>query len=314
MEDTELVSWSVWRISALSILIGVLTGTAAWAFRLLIGIIHNLAFLGKLSPFYNANVHTPPSPFGAWIIFVPMLGGIVVVWLIKNFAPEAKGHGVPEVISAIHHQRGRIRGVVSLIKALASSITIGAGGSVGREGPIIQISSAMSSIIAQWFRLEVSQRNLLIACGAAGGIAATFNTPLGGILFAVEIMMLSVNSRTILPVVMSSVIASETGRFLIGPDPAFHIPLVHSAAVLDNIFVLALYFPFAVIIGFAALIYIKGIYWAEDWFESLPIGQYGQHILGMLVLGLAIYGTSPGSITSRVSAMAPSRTSLPKPC
>lgn len=291
MEDTELITWDEWRIAAIAILIGVFTGFAAWGFRLLIGIIHNLAFLGKLSPFYNANQHTPPSPFGAWIILVPMLGGIVVVWLIKNFAPEAKGHGVPEVISAIHHQRGKIRGVVSLIKALASSITIGAGGSVGREGPIIQISSAMSSIVAQWLRLEVSQRNLLIACGGAGGIAATFNTPIGGILFAVEIMMLSINSRTILPVVMSSVIASETGRYLIGPYPAFQIPLVHSTAVLDNIFVLGLYFPFAVILGFAALIFVKSIYWAEDWFESLPIGQYGQHMLGMLVLGFIIYGT-----------------------
>ena len=290
MDESELKTWGIWRISLVSILIGILTGFAAWLFRLLIGIIHNLSFLGVFSPFYDANTHTPGSPWGFFIVFVPVLGGIVVIWLIKNFAPEAKGHGVPEVMSAIHHQKGRIRGIVSMIKALASSITIGTGGSVGREGPIIQISSAMSSMIAQWLKLSVNQRNLLIACGASGGISATFNTPLGGILFSVELLMLSVNSKTILPVVLSSVISAEVGRFLIGPDPAFHIPVAHNALALDNIFALGLYFPFAVVIGFVALVFVKSIYWSEDWFDNLPIGPYQRHMIGMLVLGLLFYG------------------------
>jgi len=289
LDDAELETWGIWRISTIAILIGMATGCAAWLFRLLIGVIHNYAFLGEFSLNYNANQHTPASPWGIFIILVPMIGGIAVVWLIKNFAPEAKGHGVPEVMSAIHHKRGRIRGVVSLVKALASSITIGTGGSVGREGPIIQISSALSSMVAQWLKLSVNQRNLMIACGASGGIAATFNTPIGGILFSVELLMLSVNSRTILPVVMSSVVAAETGRYLIGPDPAFHIPVVHGIATLDNIFVLALYFPFAVVLGLIALVFIKSIYWSEDWFEKMPIGPYGRHMLGMLVLGLMMY-------------------------
>jgi len=291
VEDTELKNWGIWRISLVAIFIGILTGCGAWVFRLLIGIVHNFAFLGVFSPIYDANQHTPGSTWGIFIIFVPVIGGIAVTWLIKNFAPEAKGHGVPEVMSAIHHQKGRIRGIVSMVKALASSITIGTGGSVGREGPIIQISSAMSSIIAQWLKLSVNQRNLMIACGASGGIAATFNTPIGGILFSVELLMLSVNSRTILPVVMSAVIASEVGRFLIGPEPAFHIPMAHSSLALDNIFVLALYFPFAVVIGLTALVFIKGIYWSEDWFDSLPLGPYQRHMLGMFMLGILIYCT-----------------------
>ena len=289
MEETELKTWGIWRISLVAIFIGILTGCAAWLFRLLIGVIHNFAFLGIFSLNYDANQHTPGSPWGIFIVLVPMIGGIAVIWLIKNFAPEAKGHGVPEVMSAIHHKRGQIRGIVSMIKALASSITIGTGGSVGREGPIIQISSAMSSMIAQWLKLSVNQRNLLIACGASGGISATFNTPIGGILFSVELLMLSVNSKTILPVVLSSVISAEVGRYLIGPDPAFHIPMVHSMATLDNIFILALYFPFAVIIGFTALVFIKSIYWSEDWFDNLPIGPYQRHMLGMLALGMLFY-------------------------
>jgi CIC family chloride channel protein len=274
-------------------MIGLLAGVAAWAFRLLIGLIHNFAFFGHFSLLYDANVHTGPSNWGWLVIFVPVIGGIVVIWLIENFAPEAKGHGVPEVMEAIYYRRGRIRGVVSVIKAIASAITIGTGGSLGREGPIVQISAAFSSVFAQWIKLPMSQRNLLIACGASGGIAATFNAPLGGILFSIELLLLSVNSRTLMPVIISSVIAANVGRYLIGPDPAFHIPAAALAAETGNPLVLAVYFPFGAVVGLLALVFIKSVYWSEEWFDHLPLGRFGpykRHMLGMLVLGLLFYG------------------------
>jgi CIC family chloride channel protein len=270
-------------------LIGLLAGVAAWAFRLLIGLFHNFAFFGRLSPIYDANVHTEPSTWGWMVIFVPVIGGIVVIWLIENFAPEAKGHGVPEVMEAIYYRRGRIRGVVSVVKAVASAITIGTGGSLGREGPIVQISAAFSSVFAQWIKLPMGQRNLLIACGASGGIAATFNAPLGGILFSIELLLLAVNSRTVMPVIISSVIAANVGRYLIGPDPAFSVPLAPLAAETANPLILAVYFPFGAMVGLLALVFIKGIYWSEEWFDRLPIGPYGRHMLGMLVLGILFY-------------------------
>lgn len=274
---------------AIAVLIGILSGVAAWAFRLLIGFIHNLAFLGQSSLNYDANLHTPESIWGVFVILVPVLGGLIVVWLIRNFAPEAKGHGVPEVMEAIYYGGGRIRGQVSIVKALASATTIGTGGSLGREGPIVQICSAFSSALGQWFQLAVNERNLLIACGASGGIAATFNAPLGGILFAIELLMLSVNSRTLLPVITSAVIAANVGRYLIGPDPAFHLPPEALAGHAESPLMLVIYFPFAALVGVFSLLFIKGIYWSEDWFEKLPVGPYLRHSIGMLALGILMY-------------------------
>jgi len=277
------------RLFLIAPLIGLIAGYAAWLFRLMIGVIHNLAFYGQLSATYDANLHSATSPWGWLIIFVPVIGGLVVVFLVKNFAPEAKGHGVPEVIDAIYYRRGRIRGVVSIVKAMASAITIGTGGSLGREGPIVQISAAFSSVFAQWLKLPMNQRNLLIACGASGGIAATFNAPLGGILFSIELLMLSVTSRTLMPVIISSVIAANVGRYLIGPDPAFQVSAANLETGSDNPLLLLVYFPFAVVVGLLALLFIKSVYWSERWFDRLPMGPYARHALGMLTLGVLFY-------------------------
>ncbi len=286
IRDTQDRVWKEREIFIVATLIGLLAGIAAWAFRLLIGLIHNLAFYGVFSANYDANLHAEPSTWGWFVILVPVIGGIGVIWLIKNYAPEAKGHGVPEVMDAVYHRRGRMRGIVSVIKAFASAITIGTGGSLGREGPIVMICSAFSSMIGQWLKMPMSQRNLMIACGAAGGIAATFNAPLGGILFAIELLLLAVNRSTVVPVIISSVVAANIGRWLIGPAPAFSIPTESLVVGADNPLVLAIYFPFAVLIGLVALVFIRGIYWSEEWFERLPLGPYQRHMLGMLVLGL----------------------------
>ena len=274
----------------ISALIGVLAGVVAWMFRLLIGLIHNFAFLGEFSTFYDANVYTPESIWGMGVILVPVIGGLFVVYLIRNYAPEAKGHGVPEVISAIYHKAGRINGKVSLIKALASSISIGTGGSVGREGPIVQICSSFSSAIATWFKLSSSQRILLIACGASSGIAATFNAPLAGILFAIELLMVSVNSQTILAVAMSTVIAANIGRILIGPDPAFTLSNLNAFShVADNPALLAIFLPFGAVMALFAMLFVRSIYWFEDTFEALPVNEYVAHIIGTTLLGIVFY-------------------------
>ncbi len=286
MQDTQERVWKEREVFLVATFIGLLAGVAAWAFRLLIGLIHNLAFYGNFSADYDANLHADPSTWGWFVILVPVIGGIGVIWLIRNYAPEAKGHGVPEVMDAVYHRRGRMRGIVSLVKAFASAITIGTGGSLGREGPIVMICSAFSSMIAQWLKMPMSQRNLMIACGAAGGIAATFNAPLGGILFSIELLLLSVTRFTVVPVIISAVVAANIGRWLIGPDPAFIIPTENLVVGADNPIILAIYFPFAALVGLVALAFIRGIYWSEEWFEHLPLGPYQRHMLGMLLLGL----------------------------
>ena len=126
------------RLSLLAIVVGLVTGLGAVLFRDLIGLIHNIGFLGVFSFDYEANVFTPPSPWGALIIVVPVIGGQIVTFLITKFAPEARGHGVPEVMDAIYYKDGMIRPVVAVIKSLASALSIGTGAAVGREGPIIR--------------------------------------------------------------------------------------------------------------------------------------------------------------------------------
>ena len=126
------------RLWLLAVLVGIIAGVGAVLFRGLIGLFHNLFFLGKFAFAYNANLHTPPSPWGPAIILVPVLGGIGVAFLVKNFALEAKGHGVPEVMEAIYYQKGVIRPIVALIKSLASALSIGSGGSAGVKAPLFK--------------------------------------------------------------------------------------------------------------------------------------------------------------------------------
>ena len=160
--------------------VGVVTGFGAVFFRGLIAFVHNLFFFGHFSIVYDANVYTPASPWGALVILVPVIGGLGVVALVRTFAPEARGHGVPEVMDAIFYNEGRIRPVVAIVKSLASALAIGSGSAVGREGPIIQIGASLGSSIGQLMRLETWQRITLVAAGAGAGIAATFNTPSAG--------------------------------------------------------------------------------------------------------------------------------------
>ena len=141
-------------LALLAVSIGVIAGMGAVVFRGLIAFFHNLVFLRQLSVSYNANIHTPSSPWGPLVILVPVVGALGVAFLVKNFAPEAKGHGVPEVMDAIYYNRGIIRPVVAAIKALASALSIGTGGAVGREGPIIQIGSSFGSTVGQVLRLS----------------------------------------------------------------------------------------------------------------------------------------------------------------
>lgn len=289
MDNSKLISRSLGALCLIAIAIGVLAGIFSWLFRLLIAIIHNAAFLGQFSTQYDANIHTPASYLGWMIIFAPVLGGLVVVFLIRNFAPEAKGHGVPEVMSAIYHKRGLIPGNVSIVKALASAITIGTGGSLGREGPIIQISAALSSFVGRLAKVSVSQRNLLIACGASSGIAATFNAPLGGILFSIELLLVSINSRTVLPVAIAAVISANVGHYLIGDEPAFYIPALFGADTSKGVLISLLAIPLGAIIGLFSMVFIRSIYFAEDLFEKIPVNAYVRHMIGTLLLGAMFY-------------------------
>jgi CIC family chloride channel protein len=279
----------VW-MSMLGIAVGLIAGGWAVLFRKMIGLFHNLFFLGKFSVDYNANLHTSVDPWGPLVIFVPVAGAVMVAFLVKTFAPEAKGHGVPEVMDAIYYQQGRIRPIVAAIKSLASAITIGSGGSVGREGPIIQIGSAFGSSLGQILPLPTRQRVALIAAGAGGGIAATFNTPIGGIAFAIELILPAINSSALLPVLLATMAATYVGRIFFGLDPAFNIPALRfTTDHLSHLMIFPAMAVFGAVLGMTAALFIRSIYWVEDRFDRLPGNYYSRHMLGMLGVGVVIY-------------------------
>ena len=280
---------SLARLSLVALGLGVVTGLGAVIFRDLIGLIHNLLFTGHAVIRYDANVFTAPSPWGALVILVPVLGALIVTFLVNNFAPEAKGHGVPEVMDAIYYKGGIIRPVVALVKSLASAIAIGSGSSVGREGPIIQIGSALGSTMGQIIRVPAWQRISLVAAGAGAGIAATFNTPIGGVMFAIELMMPEVSVETFLPVAIATGTATFVGRWFFGDAPAFLVPPLQAMAVDANaLLVLVLFAVLGALSGVAAAAFIQGLHLAEDLFDRIK-SRYLRHMLGMLILGILMY-------------------------
>ena len=277
------------QLALLALGLGVVTGLGAVLFRDLIGLIHNVLFAGHAVVHYDANIFTAPSPWGALVILVPVLGALGVTFLVTNFAPEAKGHGVPEVMDAIYYKGGIIRPVVALVKSLASAIAIGSGSSVGREGPIIQIGSALGSTLGQIIRMPAGQRIALVAAGAGAGIAATFNTPIGGVMFAIELMMPEVSVETFLPVAIATGTATFVGRWFFGDAPAFHVPPLQAMAIDSSaLLVLALFALLGALSGVWAAGFIRGLHLAEDLFDRIS-SRYLRHMLGMLIVGVLMY-------------------------
>jgi CIC family chloride channel protein len=268
---------------ALAVLLGVVAGLGAFVFRVLIALCHNLAFFGTWSVVYDTNLHTPASAWGSAVVAVPAVGAVVVVFLVRQFAPEARGHGVPEVMDAIYYNKSVIRPIVAVIKALVSAISIGTGGSVGREGPIIQIGAAFASFSGQLARVSRWQRATLVAAGGGAGIAATFNTPIGGVLFAVEVLLHEVSARTLVPVALATTTATYVGRYLFGNTPAFPIP---PFLVPESLAALPAYVILGAVTALASILFIRMLYATEDAFEgAMPHHPYVRHVAGMLVVG-----------------------------
>ncbi len=274
----------------MSLFIGIIAGFGAIVFRDMIGFVHNLSFNGTLSFFFDANNHSLPSIFGWGIILVPVIGSVIVTWLTQTFAKEARGHGVPEVMDAIYYREGKIRPAVTIVKSIASSISIGTGGSVGREGPIIQIGAAFGSMLGQIMKMTHRQRIVLIAAGAAAGIAATFNAPIGGLAFAIELMLVTVNATNVALVAIATVVATIISHAFLGLSPSFFVPALSLPLQTPlNPMILLLCIPFAIITGSAAALFINSIYWFEDGFNYLIKNVYLRHMIGMFFLGVLIF-------------------------
>lgn len=278
-------------VALLALGVGILTGFGAAGLRALMSLFHNLFFLGELSLTYAAEAFDPVSPWGPWVILAPVIGGLAVVWLVQRFAPEARGTGVAEVMDAVYYRHGRIRPVVVLVKSLASALSIGSGASVGREGPIIQIGSGIGSSVGQFLKLTSWQTITLVAAGAGAGIAATFNTPLGAVMFAVELILPEVSSRTFLPVVLATGAATLVGWVFFGVAPAFLVPLAEAShpPAATSITLLPMYVALGFLCGLAATAFIRLLEHMEHTFPRLSDNPYIQNFVGMLGVGVLIY-------------------------
>jgi len=266
-------------INGLAVLIGIAAGLAAVAFRWFLYAVNNLFFHQDVSIGF-----VPPLEHGlGWlVVLVPAAGGLLVGLITTYMAPETKGHGVPEVMEAIAMRGGRIRPMVVLAKALASGFCIGSGGSSGREGPIVQMGSAAGSALGQLFDLSSRDIKVLVGCGAAAGITATFNTPLAGVVFAIELILLEFRTKSFVPLVISSVIATVISRLVLGSEPAFAIPAYAFAHPVELIFYLVLGLAAA---GVGVLL-IEALYNAEDVFDRWAAHPVIKPIVGGLALGV----------------------------
>ena len=255
--------------------VGIGAGLGAVVFRYL---INQFTFL-----FFQVLEPALATFLGSYaVILIPALGGLLFGPLIYFFAREAKGHGVPEVMLAVALQGGRIRPAVAVVKSLASAICIGAGGSVGREGPIVQIGSALGSSLGQALRMSDDRIRTLVACGAAGGIAATFNAPIAGVFFALEIILGEFTTRAFGVVVIASVTASVIGRTVFGNVPAFPVPSYQLVSIGE----FGLYALLGVLATLIGLAFTRTLYWFEDRFDALPMKEWLKPVPGGLLLGV----------------------------
>lgn len=261
------------RLIALSVVIGVGAGLGAYAFRLLIESVRQLLW-----------GHGPgllgSTPLAT--VLIPAAGGAVVGPLVYFFAREARGHGVPEVMLAIARHGGRIRSRVIFVKALASAVCIGSGGSAGREGPIVQIGSALGSAVGQWLRLPAPMVRTMLAAGAAGGVAATFNAPIAGVVFALEVLLRDFSARAFSVVVLASVTATAVSRALLGDHPAFIVPAYELRSAWEFLFYAAL----GVAAALVARLFIWSLARSEDLFEGWRIPEWAKPPVGGVAIGL----------------------------
>jgi len=270
----------------LALLVGAGAGLGAVAFRWM---IKGFTLLLSGHADYSAAGHAA-NPYVPWlgrffVLLAPVLAGLVYGPLVQRYAREARGHGVPEVMYAVARRGGKIAPQVALVKSLASALCIGGGGSVGREGPIVQIGSALGSGLGGWLKVTEDRLKILVACGAAGGIAATFNAPLAGVFFAMELILRDFTAESFGMVVLSSVTASVIGRACLGNNPFLHLP----AFQVQHLSQYLLFALLGVLAGALGVGFTKILYRIEDLCDAAWRGpEWARPAVGGLLLGVLL--------------------------
>ncbi len=269
-------------VSLLAALIGVLAGLIAYLLYNLIGLFTNVFFYHRIS---FAFVSARNNHLGLLVIVTPVIGGIVVGIMARYGSDKIRGHGIPEAMEAVLVNRSRIEPKVAILKPISAAFAIGTGGPFGAEGPIIQTGGAVGSLVGQLLHMTAAERKVLLACGAAAGMAATFSTPIAGVILAIELLLFEFKSRSFIPLVVASTLATSVHSQLMGPGPMFQVGALDFGLPRA----LPFYLVLGVLCGIAALGFSKTLYWVEDQFEKLPIHDMWWPAIGALGLGIIGY-------------------------
>ena len=271
-----------------AVLTGVIAGLAIVGFRWLIVLSNDYVFLDIGDSFPRDGAHNVSDFLGGFtastllVLLIPGVGIALAAFIANRYAVEAKGHGVPEVMSAMARKAGIMRPRVALVKTVVSAICIGSGGSVGQVGPSVQVGSVLGSAVGQTLKLSENGMKTLVACGAAAGLAAIFNAPITGTIFASEVILGNLGLNNITPVLISSVAGSAMARIFLGDEPAFFVP----AFALESSWELVLYCILGVCAGVLATGFTKTFYTMEDVFGSIHAHYITKAIIGGAIVGV----------------------------
>lgn len=273
------VGFRLGYISVLGAGVGALAGVVAFLLYNLIGLFTNLAFYHVWSFHFRSPAD---NQLGPWVIVIPAIGGIAVGFLAKYGSPKIKGHGIPEAMEAVLTSKSRIEAKVAILKPISAAIAIGTGGPFGAEGPIIQTGGALGSLIGQIVSTTASERKVLLACGAGAGMAATFNTPIAGVILAIELLLFEFRGRSFIPLVIATTIATSIRQLLLGTGTMFRVlPLDFGIPRA-----LPYYLVLGLLCGAIAIGFTKALYFVEDHFDRLPVSEFWHPAIGALALGV----------------------------
>jgi len=298
--------------SVFAAIVGFIAGLVAQGLLELIYLFTNLFFFGKWSFAITYPVH---HHLGAWVILIPPIGGLLVGIMVYFWEPTLKGHGIPEAMEAVLVRKSLVRMRVGILKPLATAFAIGTGGPFGAEGPIIQTGAAFGSIFAQAVKLTPYQRRVLLASGAAAGMAATFVAPFAGILVAIELLLFEFRARSFIPVAISSAVATTVAVHFRGWVPLFPT-LPFALRGMQELWLFAL---MGLVTGLIAIAMIRVLFWLEDVFDNyFPIRPrlIWAPVFGGLVLGVIgylypqVFGTGYDTIRDMLNDRLPTGTLL----
>jgi CIC family chloride channel protein len=273
------VQFRLGYISLLAALVGVIAGIVAFLLYNLIGLFTNLSFYHVWSFHFRSPAE---NQLGPWVIVIPVIGGIIVGFMAKYGSEKIKGHGIPEAMEAVLTSKSRIEAKVAILKPISAAIAIGTGGPFGAEGPIIQTGGAFGSLVGQMVSTTAAERKVLLACGAGAGMAATFNTPIAGVILAIELLLFEFRGRSFVPLVIATTLATSIRQLLLGTGSMFHVQPMDFGIPRA----LPYYLILGVLCGAAAIAFTKSLYFIEDAFDRLPISELWHPAIGALALGI----------------------------